>query len=250
MATNTANWSPRVLMLRAVSVFNWVPFEDVASRGLDLPRVDWVLQWNAPATPTDYVHRVGRTARAGKCGAALLFLAETETLFLEDLMKKGIRLKEETVDRCLQNLFSAGMTLGMFQRHESRSVDAAVASVQLRFEDAVVGRPSLHKMAYTSFVRFYAAYPKESRNAFCFRRLHLGHYAKGFALRDTPSAIGVNAQPGKGPPGLRSKAPRQMKRGGGAALKMEAVASRSKMLITSEYASGLDDGPPKKKRKK
>ena len=43
---------------------------------------------------------------------------------------------------------------------------------------------------YISFVRSYAAIPKEYREYFCFKLLHLGHYAKSFALRETPAVLG------------------------------------------------------------
>lgn len=50
---------------------------DVAARGIDIPRVDLVVNYDEPATYADYVHRIGRTGRAGKTGRALTFVLDS-----------------------------------------------------------------------------------------------------------------------------------------------------------------------------
>ena len=56
---------------------------DVASRGLDIPTVDLVLNYDVPADPADYVHRVGRTARAGRAGRALTLVTQHDVARLQ-----------------------------------------------------------------------------------------------------------------------------------------------------------------------
>ena len=52
---------------------------DVAARGLDIPDVSWVLQYDPPQDPDTFVHRIGRTARMGRSGAGLVFLTQEES---------------------------------------------------------------------------------------------------------------------------------------------------------------------------
>ena len=67
---------------------------DVAARGLDIPAVDWIVQFDPPDDPKEYIHRVGRTARAGKQGKALLFLLPTEIGFKKYLEDAKVPLTE------------------------------------------------------------------------------------------------------------------------------------------------------------
>ena len=68
---------------------------DVAARGLDIPAVDWIIQYDPPDDPREYIHRVGRTARGaqGK-GRALLFLTAEEVGFLKYLRAAKVSLNE------------------------------------------------------------------------------------------------------------------------------------------------------------
>jgi ATP-dependent RNA helicase DDX18/HAS1 len=72
---------------------------DVAARGLDIPAVDWIIQYDPPDDCAEYIHRVGRTARAGGTGKALLFLLETELGFLKHLRAAGVPLNEYSVPK-------------------------------------------------------------------------------------------------------------------------------------------------------
>lgn len=69
---------------------------DLASRGLDIDTVDLVINYNVPSTPDDYIHRVGRTCRAGRDGCAITFMEASE--------KDRLYAIEEQTQRQLSNL--------------------------------------------------------------------------------------------------------------------------------------------------
>src|SRR5882672_1350274 len=60
---------------------------DVAARGLDIDDLPLVINYELPHTPEDYVHRIGRTGRAGASGEAISLVAPEETKFLEEVEK-------------------------------------------------------------------------------------------------------------------------------------------------------------------
>jgi ATP-dependent RNA helicase DDX55/SPB4 len=67
---------------------------DVAARGLDVPDVSWTIQFDAPVDPSSYVHRVGRSARAGKVGNSLVFLTRKEDAYVDFLKLRKVPVRE------------------------------------------------------------------------------------------------------------------------------------------------------------
>ena len=64
----------KVLMKFRNNRFQILVATDVAARGLDIPHIEHVINYDIPQNPEDYIHRIGRTARAGAKGSALTFL--------------------------------------------------------------------------------------------------------------------------------------------------------------------------------
>ena len=60
---------------------------DVAARGLDIPLIQHVINYDLPQVPEDYIHRVGRTGRAGKEGSALTFLTNNDRSMWREIQK-------------------------------------------------------------------------------------------------------------------------------------------------------------------
>lgn len=68
---------------------------DVGSRGLDIPDVELVINWDLPSAWQDYVHRVGRTARNGKRGFAISFITERDISVIHTIEEKiNVKLTE------------------------------------------------------------------------------------------------------------------------------------------------------------
>lgn len=79
---------PQKQRLAALSAFRSKTLQviictDVASRGLDIPHVDLVVNHNVPQCPKTYIHRVGRSARAGRFGSALSFVTQYDVELLQ-----------------------------------------------------------------------------------------------------------------------------------------------------------------------
>jgi ATP-dependent RNA helicase RhlE len=70
---------------------------DIAARGIDVPNISHVINYELPNEPESYVHRIGRTARAGAGGSALSFCDQSEQPYLraiETLMRRKVTVAE------------------------------------------------------------------------------------------------------------------------------------------------------------
>ena len=65
---------------------------DIAARGIDISDIDHIINYNLPNDPSSYVHRIGRTARAGKSGVAISFCDNVEVKLLKTI-EKNIKIK-------------------------------------------------------------------------------------------------------------------------------------------------------------
>jgi ATP-dependent RNA helicase DDX49/DBP8 len=75
---------------------------DVAARGLDIPEVELVINYDVPRDPDDYIHRIGRTARAGRKGESLTFVGQRDVELVKGIEERVgqemIEFKEEGVN--------------------------------------------------------------------------------------------------------------------------------------------------------
>ena len=68
---------------------------DVAARGLNMNNIDLVINYHVPEDPESYIHRIGRTGRAGAEGKAIMFVSEAERMFFKNVEKRNkIRIKQ------------------------------------------------------------------------------------------------------------------------------------------------------------
>uniref|UniRef100_A0A4W4HPL1 ATP-dependent RNA helicase n=1 Tax=Electrophorus electricus TaxID=8005 RepID=A0A4W4HPL1_ELEEL len=176
---------------------------DVAARGLDLPQVTWIVQYDPPVSAAEYVHRVGRTARIGARGSGLLFLTPSETAYVDVLASHNISLCEMKMEDVLSTLMQddhfkgRGRWEGKKAGSRELEMRERATVLQTDFENFVHGSPEsvqAAKKALQSYVRAYTAYPSALKHVFHIRNLHLGHAAKSFGLRDAPQGLSLAAE--------------------------------------------------------
>ena len=78
---------------------------DVAARGLDIKNVSHVYNYDIPKTSTEYIHRIGRTARAGKEGIAIAIVSQRDyDNFRRVLSDPAIKIKQEPMPEKVESI--------------------------------------------------------------------------------------------------------------------------------------------------
>jgi ATP-dependent RNA helicase DDX31/DBP7 len=160
---------------------------DVAARGLDLPKVDYILQYDPPCETSDYIHRIGRTARCGLAGSALLFVLPSEQLYLNLLSSYGLSLEPLSSQSMFQEIAKEipGINAKKFKNYD----EIASVVIQKTIESMIDGNKLLLLsaiQAYNSFLRSYTTHSADSKGIFRLNLVHLGHLAKSFGLKEKP----------------------------------------------------------------
>ncbi|CAH0399191.1 unnamed protein product [Chilo suppressalis] len=136
---------------------------DVAARGLDIPSVDWIIQYDPPTDPKEYIHRVGRTARGFNTnGNAVILLRPEEEQFVEFLKREKVYL-------------------------DKYSFDNPPGEVQMMLEDLISNNGVLKtsaRKAYLSYLRCYKSHPL--KKIFNIKSLDLKLAAKAFGFLEQP----------------------------------------------------------------
>ncbi|PPJ51417.1 hypothetical protein CBER1_09348 [Cercospora berteroae] len=142
---------------------------DVAARGLDIPAVDWIVQFDPPDDPRDYIHRVGRTARGANAkGKSLMFLQPSEVGFLSHLKEAKVPLVE-------------------FEIPPKKILD-----IQSQLEMLIGKNYYLNKSAKDGYRSYLQAYASHSlRTVFDIHKLDLKKVAKGFGF-SVPPKVDIN----------------------------------------------------------
>uniref|UniRef100_A0A182W7Y9 ATP-dependent RNA helicase n=1 Tax=Anopheles minimus TaxID=112268 RepID=A0A182W7Y9_9DIPT len=157
---------------------------DVASRGLDFPKVNWVVQMDCPEDVVQYIHRAGRTARLNMSGENLLVLLPHEAHGMLQLLENSkIPIKQIKID------------------------DRQLFSPLAKIESLLAQFPELKECAKRAFVAYIKSVAlMKNREVFQLQQLNLDEFARSLGLSITPRVRFISRTSDKGKqPKINSK---------------------------------------------
>ncbi|KAF0989808.1 hypothetical protein HZS_6274, partial [Henneguya salminicola] len=137
---------------------------DVAARGLDIPAVDWIVQYDPPNDPKEYIHRVGRTARGSNAkGQAILILLQEELAFIDYLRTLNIPITE-------------------FDFKKAKACDIRDDLFKLIEKNYLLN--TLAKLAFKSYLQAYSSHA--NKDIFDVNKLDIGKLCNSFCFKTPP----------------------------------------------------------------
>ena len=144
---------------------------DLASRGIDVPDIDMIIQFDPPKNEDSYIHKAGRTARVGNSGISLLFLIENELPFITYMKQKFIYI--ENFPSLLKEEY-------MEDKIDNKSILQCIKDINI--SDKWIYDKAVN--SFVSFIKFY--HEIELKYIFDYRQLDLGNLANSFQLLKLP----------------------------------------------------------------
>lgn len=151
---------------------------DLASRGIDIPNIDMIIQFDPPKTDDSYIHKAGRTARVGHKGTSLLFLNENELTFLNYMKQKGIII-QKWEDQNIKNEEDVDLIIPF---NEKNGISVLKCIKDINISDKWIYDKAVN--TFISFLRFYQEI--ELKYIFYYQNFDIGNYANSLQLLKLP----------------------------------------------------------------
>lgn len=162
---------------------------DIVARGIDIPDLAWILQYDLPQDPDNFVHRIGRTARAGKTGNALTLLDARELAYVPFLKNRKV---------CMDDFRQSQHAIAIKDTLSVNSENGDTENVQLIHNEcdncpvSIIKRivrqdRELYLKATQAFVSYIRAYKENQLSFICsVKNLDIGGLATSLALPRIP----------------------------------------------------------------
>ncbi|XP_020592984.1 DEAD-box ATP-dependent RNA helicase 32 [Phalaenopsis equestris] len=180
---------------------------DVASRGLDFPAVDWVIQVDCPEDVAAYIHRVGRTARFASGGNSVLFLSPSEREMLTKLQSAEPKIP---------------IQLRKVKSEKMEQISGSLASVLVKYPEM----QQLAKRAFITYVR--SINHQKDKEVFDVSKLPLEEYSASLGLPMKPS---ISSKTQK----MKNKKETELK-------KKQKSEAEDEIQYSDEFKSDVEDG--------
>ena len=148
---------------------------DLSARGIDVPDIDIIIQFDPPKNEDSYIHKAGRTARVGNTGVSIIFLLEEELSFVNYMKQKFIFIEEMPYPYKTE------------EKNENEVDQIGDISILKYIKDINISDKWIYDKAVNTFISFLRFYKEnELKYIFDIRSFDIGNFANSFQLLKLP----------------------------------------------------------------